>query len=75
MRLKAIIRLYRESLPRRLNEGVQFLVDVVYDRIHNNTAEIIGLFLNTLSILFSQLVKFRYFLYDHGRNWSCNHGP
>ena len=65
MRLKALIRLYRENLPRRLNNGVQFVVDVVYDRIHNNTAEIIGLFLNTLSILFSQLVQFRYFLYKH----------
>jgi tetraacyldisaccharide 4'-kinase len=65
VRLKALIRLYRESLPRRLNKGVQFVVDVVYDRIHNNTAEIIGLFLNTLSILFSQLVQFRYFLYKH----------
>ena len=61
MRLKALFRLYRESLSRRLDKGVHFIVDVVYDRIHNNTAEIIGLFLNTLSILFSQLVQFRYF--------------
>jgi tetraacyldisaccharide 4'-kinase len=65
VRLKALFRLYRESLSRRLDKGVHFIVDVVYDRIHNNTAEIIGLFLNTLSILFSQLVQFRYFLYKH----------
>tara|TARA_A100001015_G_scaffold70418_1_gene78003 strand:+ start:7406 stop:8620 length:1215 start_codon:yes stop_codon:yes gene_type:complete len=65
VRLKALFRLYRESLSRRLDKGVHFIVDVVYDRIHNNTAEFIGLFLNTLSILFSQLVQFRYFLYKH----------
>ena len=56
--------MYRK-FTTKLNNGVQFVVDVVYDRIHNNTAEIIGLFLNTLSILFSQLVQFRYFLYKH----------
>lgn len=65
MRLKAIFRLYKENFSRKSNKGLQFVIDVVYDRIHNNVAEIIGFMLNTLSIVFSQLVKLRYYLYQH----------
>jgi len=65
VRLKAIFRLYRENFYRKSNKGLQFVIDVVYDRIHNNVAEVIGFMLNTLSIIFSQLLKLRYYLYNH----------
>ena len=64
MRLKAIYRLYKESILRNINRGIQFVVDVVYDRINNNIADIIGFILNLFSILFAQIIKIRYFLYD-----------
>ena len=64
MRLKAIYRLYKENILRNFNRGIQFIVDVVYDRINNNIADIIGFILNILSIVFSQIIKIRYFLYD-----------
>ena len=64
MRLKALYRLYKESILRNINRGIQFVVDVVYDRINNNVADIIGFILNLFSILFAQIIKIRYFLYD-----------
>ena len=64
MRLKALYRLYKESILRNINRGIQFVVDVVYDRINNNIADIIGFILNLFSILFAQIIKIRYFLYD-----------
>lgn len=64
MRLKALYRLYKENILRNFNRGIQFIVDVVYDRINNNIADIIGFILNILSIVFSQIIKIRYFLYD-----------
>ena len=64
MRLKALYRLYKESILRNFNRGIQFIVDVVYDRINNNIADSIGFILNILSIVFSQIIKIRYFLYD-----------
>ena len=64
MRLKALYRLYKESILRNINRGIQFVVDVVYDRINNNVADIIGFVLNLFSILFAQIIKIRYFLYD-----------
>ena len=65
MRLKALYRLYKESILRNFNRGIQFIVDVVYDRINNNIADIIGFILNIFSIVFSQIIKIRYFLYDN----------
>lgn len=65
MRLKALIRLYKEGLTRNLNKGVQLIVDVVYDRINSHWADCIGFFLNLLSIIFSQLINLRYALYRH----------
>ena len=64
MRLKALYRLYKESILRNINRGIQFVVDVVYDRINNNVADIIGFILNLFSILFAQIIKIRYFLYN-----------
>ena len=64
MRLKALYRLYKESILRNINRGIQFVVDVVYDRINNNVADIIGFILNLFSILFAQIIKIRYILYD-----------
>ena len=64
MRLKALYRLYKESILRNFIRGIQFIVDVVYDRINNNIADSIGFILNILSIVFSQIIKIRYFLYD-----------
>ena len=64
MRLKALYRLYKESILRNINRGIQFVVDVVYDRINSNIADIIGFILNLFSILFAQIIKIRYFLYD-----------
>lgn len=65
MRFKALYRLYKESLSRNFNRGIQFIVDVVYDRINNNIADIIGFILNIISIVFSQIIKVRYFLYEN----------
>lgn len=65
MRLKALIRLYKEGFTRNLNKGVQLIVDVVYDRINSQLADCIGFILNLLSIVFSQLVNLRYILYRH----------
>ena len=64
MRFKALYRLYKETILRNINRGIQFVVDVVYDRINNNIADIIGFILNLFSILFAQIIKIRYFLYD-----------
>jgi len=64
VRLKALYRLYKESILRNINRGIQFVVDVVYDRINNNVADIIGFILNLFSILFAQIIKIRYILYD-----------
>lgn len=65
MRLKALIRLYKEGFSRNLNKAVQLIVDVVYDRINSQWAEWIGFLLNLLSIVFSQIVNLRYALYRH----------
>ena len=64
MRLKALIRLYKEGIARNVNKTIQVIVDVAYDRIDNQISDIVGFFLNILSILFSQAIRFRYFLYN-----------
>ena len=65
MRIKALYRLYKESISRNINRGIQFIVDVVYDRINDGAADIIGFILNIFSIIFSQIIKIRYFLYNN----------
>ena len=65
VRLKAIIRLYKEEISRNINKGIQIVVDVVYDRIDNQLSDFIGFFLNILSLIFSEIIRLRYQLYRH----------
>lgn len=65
MRLKALIRLYKEEISRNINKGIQIVVDVVYDRIDNQLSDFIGFFLNIISLIFSEIIRLRYFLYRH----------
>lgn len=56
---------YRQKIIRWGNDFARFTADVIYDRRHGRAAEVMGTFLCGLSFLFSGVVQFRYYLYEH----------
>ncbi|WP_269522379.1 tetraacyldisaccharide 4'-kinase [Coraliomargarita parva] len=65
MRIRALLRIYKERLVRKANAFAQFTADVIYDRRHGRGAEVMATFLYGMSILFSGIVQLRWYLYEH----------
>ena len=59
------LRRYRLKVVRWANDFAQFTADVIYDRRHGRSAEVMATFLYGLSFLFSGIVQLRWYLYEH----------
>jgi tetraacyldisaccharide 4'-kinase len=59
------LRRIRYKLARAADDFAKFTADVIYDRRHGRTAEVMATFLYGLSFLFSGIVQLRWYLYEH----------
>ncbi|MEM7791628.1 MAG: tetraacyldisaccharide 4'-kinase [Verrucomicrobiota bacterium] len=60
-----MLREFSENLKIKANEFAQFTADVIYDRKHGRTAEVLATFLYGLSFIFHGAVRLRWYFYEH----------